>query len=80
MAGMGRFSPGELVSARGRDWIVLPIDAHDALRLRPLTGSPTDETIVFEPLEAAGTVRLATFPLPDPMRLGDVTGLGTPCS
>jgi superfamily II DNA or RNA helicase len=41
------FSPGELVHARGREWIVLGIG--DALRLRPLTGSEQEaETLIPE--------------------------------
>ena len=45
MAVVERFSPGELVRARGREWVV--VEAHSALSLRPLTGSEADvETIV----------------------------------
>ncbi len=42
-----QFSPGELVRARGREWVV--IDASNALTLRPLSGSESDlETIIPE--------------------------------
>lgn len=45
MTAVASYSPGELVRARGREWIVL--SAGDTLRLRPLTGSEQDaETIV----------------------------------
>jgi hypothetical protein len=41
------FSPGELVRARGREWIVL--SSGDELRLRPLTGSEDEaETLIPE--------------------------------
>jgi superfamily II DNA or RNA helicase len=42
-----QFSPGELVRARGREWVV--VDSTNALTLRPLSGSESDlETIVPE--------------------------------
>jgi superfamily II DNA or RNA helicase len=43
------FSPGELVHARGREWIVLA--GGDALRLRPLTGSELDAQTLIPELE-----------------------------
>jgi hypothetical protein len=47
MTAIATFSPGELVHARGREWIVL--GAGDALRLRPLTGSEQEaETLIPE--------------------------------
>lgn len=56
------FSPGELIHARGREWIVL--NGGDALRIRPLTGSEHEiETIVPE-LEVS-PVRHAAFDPPD---------------
>lgn len=61
------FSPGELVHARGREWIVL--SAGDTLRVRPLTGSEQDvETLVPE-LESE-PVRHATFDPPTVDRAG----------
>jgi hypothetical protein len=58
------YPPGSLVHVRGRDWVVLPGDEPDVLRLRPLTGE--DEAHgVFLPLEGHA-VRPATFPWPDP--------------
>ena len=42
-----QFSPGKLVRARGREWVV--VDATNGLTLRPLTGSEADlETILPE--------------------------------
>lgn len=43
------FSAGELVRARGREWIVL--SSGDTLRLRPLTGSEEDAETVIPELE-----------------------------
>ena len=57
------YYPGSLVSARGREWIVLPDSNAETLRLRPLGGGERDETLLFLPLESQ-PVRPATFPAP----------------
>lgn len=57
------FYPGSLVSARGREWIVLPESSADTLRLRPLGGGEKDESLIFLPLERQ-PVQPATFPWP----------------
>jgi superfamily II DNA or RNA helicase len=59
------FQPGSIVSARGREWIVLPPSAENILRLRPLGGNEQDTTLVYLPLEPQPLVS-AQFPLPDP--------------
>lgn len=57
------FLPGCLVSARGREWIVLPESEPQTLRLRPLGGGERDETLIYLPLERQ-PVQPATFPWP----------------
>lgn len=57
------FYPGALVSARGREWIVLPDSDAQTLRLRPLGGSEKDESLIYLPLERQ-PVAPATFPWP----------------
>ncbi|MFN3738077.1 helicase-related protein [Hydrogenophaga sp.] len=57
------YYPGSLVSARGREWIVLPESASDTLRLRPLGGGEKDETLIYLPLEPQ-PVGPASFPWP----------------
>ena len=57
------YNPGSLVSARGREWIVLPETEADTLRLRPLGGGERDETLIYLPLERH-PVQPATFPWP----------------
>ncbi len=57
------FHPGSLVSARGREWIVLPESKSDTLRLRPLGGGEKDESLIYLPLERE-PVGPATFPWP----------------
>ena len=50
MSATETFSPGELVHARGREWIVLGVG--EALRLRPLTGSEQEAETLIPELEA----------------------------
>lgn len=61
------FSPGQLVRARGREWIVLA--AGEALRIRPLTGSEQDAETLIPELEIE-PVRPATFDPPALDRTG----------
>ncbi|MEZ5901222.1 MAG: DEAD/DEAH box helicase [Hyphomicrobiaceae bacterium] len=67
MTSVQTFSPGELVRARGREWIVLT--AGDSLRLRPLTGSEEDVETVLPELEAE-PVTYASFEPPETDRAG----------
>ena len=57
------FSPGSLVYARGREWIVLSSSDPDTLLIRPLTGSEEDQTLLHLDLEAEA-VREAAFAPP----------------
>jgi len=57
------FYPGSLVTARGREWIVLPESSIDTLHLRPLGGGENDESLIYLPLERQ-PVQSATFPWP----------------
>jgi len=67
-----RFAPGSLVRARNRDWVVLPSDDADLLRLRPLGGTDEDAVGLYLPLEG-GEVRSASLPPPDPAYWGDAS-------
>ena len=62
------FAPGALVTARDREWVVLPESNDDLLILRPLGGTDDEVTGVLPELEE---VRRAAFDLPDPQHLGD---------
>ncbi|MCB9534032.1 MAG: helicase SNF2, partial [Myxococcales bacterium] len=63
------FSPGTLVSARGRDWMVLAGSSAHTLRVRPISGSEEDQTVIYLPLEPE-PVTDARFPEPDARHLG----------
>lgn len=58
-----RFSPGDLVFARAREWVALPSPSPELLALRPLTGSEED-AVILDPRMELSEVRPATFALP----------------
>lgn len=64
-----QFQPGNLVRARGREWVVLPEPRADLLKLRPLGGAEDDATLIYLPLEPEPPVA-AQFELPDPAKPG----------
>jgi len=64
------YNPGALVRARGREWVVLPGSNETMLTLRPLSGSDTDTTNIFLPLERI-PVEPASFKPPDPSKPGN---------
>lgn len=61
------FSPGDLVLARGREWVALPAPRPGILALRPLSGNENDVVILDPELEIA-SVAAARFDLPDDAR------------
>lgn len=63
------YKPGDLVKARGREWVVLPETRSDLLKLRPLSGSEDDATLIYLPLEPEPPIA-ASFDLPDPTKPG----------
>ena len=58
------FAPGDLVRARGREWVALPAAREDLLALRPLSGNEND-TVLLNPRLEIEPVRHARFDLPD---------------
>ncbi|ODS30896.1 MAG: helicase, partial [Candidatus Scalindua rubra] len=67
------FSPGSLVSVRGRDWVVLPSDDKDLLVIKPLGGSEEEKTGIYLPLQLDGDHPVsAEFPLPTSEDIGDL--------
>lgn len=62
------FSPGDLVRARGREWVVMPSPREDLLRLRPLSGTELDVTLLDPRLEH-NPVEAARFDLPAAARI-----------
>jgi superfamily II DNA or RNA helicase len=62
------YSPGTLIRARGREWVVLPDSADDLLMARPLGGLDEEITGILPDVEP---VESAAFSLPSPEDLGD---------
>jgi superfamily II DNA or RNA helicase len=66
---MSTFAVGSLVSARGREWVVLPYtEDSEALSVRPLGGRDIETTLLIPSLE---DVTSASFDLPSVDQLGD---------
>lgn len=84
------FAPGDLVRARGREWVALPSPQDGILVLRPLSGGENDTVILdpalellpveparFDlPADAAATVQVKAALLADAMRLTLRRGAG----
>ena len=66
--------PGSLVSARGRNWVVLSPEVPEVIRLRSLDGYSGDEIGILPEFEP-GAVTGATFPTPNPNQTVDSAGL-----
>lgn len=64
------FTPGSLISARGREWVVQPQSSAEALHLRPFGGSDDDVISLVPDLELT-PVSSAEFAWPDPSRPGN---------
>lgn len=64
------FQPGNLIRARGREWVVQSDSRRDWLRLRPLSGAD-DESIALIPELELHPVEPATFAWPDPAQAGN---------
>ena len=57
------FAPGDLVRARGREWVALPSLQDGILALRPLSGGEND-TVILDPALDLLPVEPARFDLP----------------
>lgn len=62
------FSPGDIVHARGREWITMPSSDEGLLRLRPLSGAEADATLLDPSLELL-PVKPSRFELPEDARM-----------
>jgi hypothetical protein len=64
-----KFAVGSLVTVCDRDWIVLPTDYPNILKLRPLSGAERETCGVHVDLEDS-ELRRAELPIPDPQLTG----------
>ena len=68
-----KFKAGSLVSARNRDWVVLPSNDDKLVLLKPLGGSEEEITGIYLPLAFADDrIESANFPYPSAKDLGDI--------
>jgi superfamily II DNA or RNA helicase len=67
------FSPGDMVRARGREWIVLPSPSEELLYVRPLSGTDDDAQLIAPGLEVT-PVTAASFAAPSADRLDTQDG------
>ena len=65
---VAQFTPGSLVRARGREWIVEPGSVAPLLRLRPLAGGEDESALMHAGLEP--DIASAHFPAPNPAQEG----------
>ena len=67
--------PGSIVSCRNRQWVVLPAENEDVIRLRPLSGNEEEIAGIYQKLQELGieTLQPATFPLPNAISIKDHT-------
>ena len=72
---MTTFAPGALVSARGREWVILPDSDDELLVLRPLGGGEDETTAVLPALEE---VTSAQFP-PQGLSIWETLSVGGSC-
>ncbi len=64
---------GSIVTCRGRQWVVMPSEQADLLRLRPLSGNEDQVCGIYLPLLEQGLESLdsAQFPVPAPQAIQD---------
>jgi superfamily II DNA or RNA helicase len=72
------FAPGDLIYARGREWVALPSLDADVLCLRPLSGAEADVQLIHPALERE-PVRPARFELPSPSQTATQEGARLLC-
>lgn len=63
--------PGTLIHYRNRDWMVLPSDDEDIIKIKPLGGSDEEATAIYVPLVLAKEkIKPAQFLPPKPTEIG----------
>lgn len=67
------YSPGALVTARGRHWVVLPPEERDVIRLRPVDGADSEAVGIFIPFDGSD-IQEARYAPPEPSGAGDFIG------
>ncbi|MBE9001430.1 DEAD/DEAH box helicase [Nostoc sp. LEGE 12447] len=73
MAQTVNHSPGSIVTCRSRQWVILPSENQDVIRLRPLSGNEDEIAGIYHKLleEELEKIESATFPLPQATSVQD---------
>jgi hypothetical protein len=72
MSSVKEYTPGTLVTLRGREWVVQPSSEEDVLLVKPLGGSEDEVTGIYLPLlRDEEKVEITTFPRPQISDLSD---------
>ncbi|MEH1950328.1 MAG: helicase-related protein [Nostoc sp.] len=73
MAQTVNHSPGSIVTCRSRQWVILPSENQDVIRLRPLSGNEDEIAGIYQKLleEELEKIESATFPLPQATSVQD---------
>ncbi|MBD2247479.1 helicase-related protein [Nostoc sp. FACHB-888] len=73
MAQTVNHSPGSVVTCRSRQWVILPSENQDVIRLRPLSGNEDEIAGIYQKLleEELEKIESATFPLPQATSVQD---------
>ena len=66
------YTPGSIVSCRDRQWVVLPSEIEEIIRLRPLSGNEDEIAGIYRQL-GVEQIEAASFPLPNPKQVRDHT-------
>ncbi|GAA6614650.1 hypothetical protein [Scytonema sp. NUACC26] len=66
-------TPGSIVTSRDRQWVVIPSENQEVLRLRSLSGNEDEIVGIYQKLweEGLETIEPATFPLPKSEQVKD---------
>lgn len=64
--------PGSIVACRSRQWVVLPTESEDVIRLRPLSGNEDEIAGIYQQLKLEN-IEPAIFPLPNATGVKDHT-------
>lgn len=66
------YTPGSIVICRDRQWVVLPSEIEEIIRLRPLSGNEDEIAGIYRQL-GVEQIEAASFPLPNPKQVQDHT-------
>ncbi|MBV6646978.1 MAG: DEAD/DEAH box helicase, partial [Cyclobacteriaceae bacterium] len=65
--------PGKLIRTRGREWVILPSDDKDLLRIKPLGGTEEETTCIYLPFQFPNEkLEEVYFPHPNTKDIGDL--------